>query len=100
MACIRAPVCGPVVLALIARRSGLLYTDRPPPTTHNPFHNQPDTSMGHPVGVETGAVKIYFRSAGVVMAMAERETFQTSKPLTGKKLSKMLPPEVSETVLQ
>lgn len=56
--------------------------------------------MGHPVGVETGAVKIYFRSAGVVMAMAERETFQTSKPLTGKKLSKMLPPEVSETVLQ
>ena len=51
--------------------------------------------MGHPVGVETGAVKIYFRSTGVVMAMAERETFQTSKPLTGKKLSQMLPPEVN-----
>ena len=50
--------------------------------------------MGHPVGVETGAVKIYFRSTGVVMAMAERETFQISKPLTGKKLTKMLPPEV------
>ena len=85
------------VLATSARVFDVVYPPISDPLTLR-YHQttlQPDTSMGHPVGVETGAVKIYFRAAGVVMAMAERETFQVSKPLTGKKLKKLLPPEVS-----